>query len=173
MVTYHVGSRNEAIGYTGSTHLLEHLMFKGSTQYNKVRDVVWVGFFLALVRSGRAADLVDEYNGAGERQEYLEGTAECWRQHQRHHLERPHQLLRAAAVRVPRGTRRRCLATIQGSRLSGEERVRWMEQEAMKIEADRMRNAFIREDDRRAEMTVVRNEFERTRADAAVDSAVA
>ena len=26
MVTYHVGSRNEAIGYTGSTHLLEHLM---------------------------------------------------------------------------------------------------------------------------------------------------
>jgi hypothetical protein len=29
MVTYHVGSRNEAIGYTGATHLLEHLMFKG------------------------------------------------------------------------------------------------------------------------------------------------
>ena len=28
MVTYLVGSRNEAIGYTGSTHLLEHLMFK-------------------------------------------------------------------------------------------------------------------------------------------------
>jgi len=35
MVTYHVGSRNEAIGYTGSTHLLEHLMFKGSRKYNK------------------------------------------------------------------------------------------------------------------------------------------
>ena len=35
MVTYHVGSRNEAIGYTGSTHLLEHLMFKGSRNYNK------------------------------------------------------------------------------------------------------------------------------------------
>ena len=34
-VTYHVGSRNEAIGYTGSTHLLEHLMFKGSRNYNK------------------------------------------------------------------------------------------------------------------------------------------
>ena len=30
MVTYHVGSRNEAIGHTGSTHLLEHLMFKGT-----------------------------------------------------------------------------------------------------------------------------------------------
>lgn len=34
MVTYHVGSRNEAIGYTGATHLLEHLMFKGSEKFN-------------------------------------------------------------------------------------------------------------------------------------------
>jgi zinc protease len=35
MVTYHVGSRNESLGYTGATHLLEHLMFKGSPQFNK------------------------------------------------------------------------------------------------------------------------------------------
>lgn len=35
MVTYHVGSRNEATGYTGATHLLEHLMFKGSAKFNK------------------------------------------------------------------------------------------------------------------------------------------
>lgn len=35
MVTYHVGSRNEAVGYTGATHLLEHLMFKGSKRFNK------------------------------------------------------------------------------------------------------------------------------------------
>lgn len=34
MVTYHVGSRNEVTGSTGATHLLEHLMFKGSTHYN-------------------------------------------------------------------------------------------------------------------------------------------
>lgn len=32
--TYHVGSRNEATGTTGATHLLEHLMFKGSEHYN-------------------------------------------------------------------------------------------------------------------------------------------
>jgi zinc protease len=32
---------------------------------------------------------------------------------------------------------------------------------ALKIESDRMRNAFIKEEDRRPEMTVVRNEFER------------
>ncbi len=42
MVTYHVGSRNEAIGYTGSTHLLEHLMFKGSRNYNKEKGTaIW------------------------------------------------------------------------------------------------------------------------------------
>ena len=34
MVTYRVGSRNEVTGTTGSTHLLEHLMFKGSTHFN-------------------------------------------------------------------------------------------------------------------------------------------
>ena len=34
MVTYRVGSRNEVTGTTGATHLLEHLMFKGSEKYN-------------------------------------------------------------------------------------------------------------------------------------------
>jgi zinc protease len=33
-VTYHVGSRNEAAGTTGATHILEHMMFKGSEHYN-------------------------------------------------------------------------------------------------------------------------------------------
>ena len=37
MVTYHVGSRNEAAGYTGATHMLEHLLFKGSKHFNKER----------------------------------------------------------------------------------------------------------------------------------------
>ena len=42
MVTYHVGSRNEATGHTGATHLLEHLMFKGSERFNKDNGgVVW------------------------------------------------------------------------------------------------------------------------------------
>ena len=34
MVTYIVGSRNEVTGTTGATHLLEHLMFKGSDAFN-------------------------------------------------------------------------------------------------------------------------------------------
>jgi zinc protease len=37
MVTYHVGSRNEVTGTTGATHLLEHLMFKGTEQFNRAK----------------------------------------------------------------------------------------------------------------------------------------
>jgi zinc protease len=36
-VVYHVGSRNEGVGHTGSTHLLEHLMFKGSQRFDPAR----------------------------------------------------------------------------------------------------------------------------------------
>jgi len=34
-VTFHVGSRNEAKGHTGSTHILEHLLFKDSKKFNR------------------------------------------------------------------------------------------------------------------------------------------
>jgi zinc protease len=37
MVVYHVGSRNEAVGYTGATHFLEHMMFKGSDHYDPLK----------------------------------------------------------------------------------------------------------------------------------------
>ena len=37
MVTYMVGSRNEVTGTTGATHLLEHLMFKGSPLFNDAK----------------------------------------------------------------------------------------------------------------------------------------
>jgi zinc protease len=36
-VTYQVGSRNEVTGTTGATHILEHLMFKGSEGFNDPR----------------------------------------------------------------------------------------------------------------------------------------
>jgi zinc protease len=35
MVTYHVGSRDERTGLTGATHILEHLMFKGTERFHK------------------------------------------------------------------------------------------------------------------------------------------
>jgi zinc protease len=34
-VVYRVGSRHEAVGYTGATHLLEHLMFKGTPEFHR------------------------------------------------------------------------------------------------------------------------------------------
>ena len=34
-VVYRVGSRNEVPGHTGATHILEHLMFKGSERFNR------------------------------------------------------------------------------------------------------------------------------------------
>jgi zinc protease len=37
MVTYRVGSKNEVTGTTGATHLLEHLMFKGSKNFNRTK----------------------------------------------------------------------------------------------------------------------------------------
>ena len=38
MVTYLVGSADEGPGQTGSTHFLEHLMFKGSNRYNAKQE---------------------------------------------------------------------------------------------------------------------------------------
>lgn len=103
-VTYHVGSRNEAVGHTGATHILEHLMFKGSKNFDKekknnIDTLENIGAIL------NATTWLDRTN-------YFEVLP-------KEHLER-----------------------------------------AIEIEADRMRNAYIREEDRQAEMTVVRNEFE-------------
>ena len=106
MVTYHVGSRNEAVGYTGSTHLLEHLMFKGSRKFNKQNGKpIWT-----------------ELQNVG-----AQINATTW-------LDRTNyfELLPSEHLET-----------------------------AVQIEADRMRNAFLRDEDRQPEMTVVRNEFER------------
>ena len=106
MVTYNVGSRNEAIGYTGSTHLLEHLMFKGSRKFNTDKGNSVFQLLQSLGARMNATTWLDRTN-------YFETVPS-------EHLEI-----------------------------------------AIEIEADRMRNAYIREEDRQSEMTVVRNEFER------------
>ena len=105
MVTYRVGSRNEVIGTTGATHLLEHLMFKGSTNYNDAK--------------GNSV------------KQYLEGVGGAYN----------------ANTWLDRTT---YFAQVGNEFLEGY----------MAVEADRMRNLLLREDDRRPEMTVVRNEFE-------------
>ncbi|HKK18433.1 MAG TPA: pitrilysin family protein, partial [Opitutales bacterium] len=38
MVTYKVGSRDEVAGTTGATHILEHMMFKGTPRFNAEED---------------------------------------------------------------------------------------------------------------------------------------
>jgi len=106
MVTYEVGSRNEAIGYTGSTHLLEHLMFKGSNKFNTDKGNSVFQILQSLGARMNATTWLDRTN-------YYE--------------------------------------TLPSSEL----------ETAIEIEADRMRNAYIKEEDRQSEMTVVRNEFER------------
>lgn len=62
MVTYHVGSRNERTGHTGATHMLEHLMFKGTERFHKQKGT---SIFETLQRVGakvNASTWVDRTN---------------------------------------------------------------------------------------------------------------
>ena len=106
MVTYHVGSRNEVTGTTGATHLLEHLMFKGTEKFDRSKGM---GFDQVLERAG------------------AETNATTW-------LDRTNYFATVPTNALPL---------------------------LVEVEADRMRNLALREDDRRPEMVVVRNEFER------------
>jgi zinc protease len=40
LVVYRVGSRNEAVGYTGATHFLEHMLFRGTPKFNKSKGTL-------------------------------------------------------------------------------------------------------------------------------------
>jgi zinc protease len=106
MVTYHVGSRNEAPGTTGATHLLEHLMFKGSERFNK--------------RKGTDVFEILQEVGA-------QVNASTW-------LDRTNYYEVLPAEHLPL---------------------------AVEIEADRMRNALITDDDLASERVVVLNELDR------------
>ena len=109
-VTYQVGSRNEVTGTTGATHILEHMMFKGSEAFN---DAKGNSIKQMLERVG------GEFNASTsfDRTNYF--------------------------------------ATIGRESLEGY----------IAIEADRMRHLWLHESDRQAEMTVVRNEYERGKND--------
>jgi zinc protease len=109
-VTYRVGSRNEVTGTTGATHILEHLMFKGSDAFN---DAKGNSIKQLLERVGGQFNA----NTSFDRTNYF--------------------------------------ATIGRDSLEGY----------VAIEADRMRNLWLHEADRQAEMTVVRNEYERGKND--------
>lgn len=61
-VVYHVGSRNEAVGYTGATHLLEHLMFKGTPEYNRERGTAIAAVLEAIGARFNATTWFDRTN---------------------------------------------------------------------------------------------------------------
>ncbi|NKI26934.1 insulinase family protein [Arenibacter sp. 6A1] len=105
-MVYRVGSKHEVTGNTGSTHLLEHLMFKGTKKFNK--------------ESGTSIDSKLTAIGA-------QMNATTW------------------------NDRTNYYETIPSDKI----------ELALDIESDRMRNAFLLKEDKDAEMTVVRNEFER------------
>jgi zinc protease len=109
-VTYQVGSRNEVTGTTGATHILEHLMFKGSDAFN---DAKGNSIKQMLERVGGEFNA----NTSFDRTNYF--------------------------------------ATIGRENLEAY----------VAIEADRMRHLWLHESDRQAEMTVVRNEYERGKND--------
>jgi len=106
MVLYHVGSRNEAVGYTGATHLLEHMLFKGTPTFNARKGTA---IATILHRVGAVFNATTWF----DRTNYYEAVP-------REHVEL-----------------------------------------VMQLEADRMRNALIRDEDREQERIVVRNELER------------
>ncbi len=101
-ITYLVGSRHEGYGETGMAHLLEHMVFKGSTRHPNIPQ--------ELTEHGARPNGTTWY----DRTNYFE--------------------------------------TFNAT----EENLRW----ALDLEADRMINSFIREEDLESEMTVVRNEYE-------------
>ncbi|MCX7547205.1 pitrilysin family protein [Xanthomarina sp. F1114] len=105
-IVYRVGSKHEVSGNTGSTHLLEHLMFKGTEKFNKTK--------------GTSIDSKLTSIGA-------QMNATTWNDRTNYYQTIPSDKIEIA----------------------------------LDIEADRMRNSLLLKEDKEAEMTVVRNEFER------------
>ena len=106
MVTYEVGSRDEVTGTTGATHILEHMMFKGTEKFNSSDD----------------SDYFSQMDKIGARSNATT------------YFDRTNYYATLPSDYVPL---------------------------AIELEADRMRNLRILEEDLESEMTVVRNEYER------------
>ncbi len=61
-IVYHVGSRNEAVGHTGATHLLEHLMFKGTPEFQRSKGTAVAAVLEALGARFNATTWFDRTN---------------------------------------------------------------------------------------------------------------
>lgn len=106
LIVYKVGSRNEGVGYTGATHFLEHMLFKGTEKHN--------------TESGNGIDDLLTQIGA-----YWNATT--WFDRTSYYEVVPNDFFELC----------------------------------VELEADRMRNLRLRQEDHDSEMSVVRNELER------------
>jgi zinc protease len=106
LVLFKVGSRNEAVGHTGATHFLEHMLFKGTKKHN--------------AQKGNGIDDLLTQIGA-----YWNATT--WFDRTSYFEVVPSEYLELC----------------------------------IDLEADRMRNLLLRQEDHDSEMSVVRNEMER------------
>jgi len=61
-ITYHVGSRNETPGCTGSTHILEHLLFKDSKKFNTKNGKSITGYLEWMGAQVNATTWLDRTN---------------------------------------------------------------------------------------------------------------
>jgi zinc protease len=62
LILYHVGARNEAVGYTGSSHLLEHMLFKGTPAYNRQRGRAFADIMNEIGAAKNATTWIDRTN---------------------------------------------------------------------------------------------------------------
>ncbi|MBD5655504.1 MAG: insulinase family protein [Candidatus Eremiobacteraeota bacterium] len=62
MVVYRIGSRNEAVGYTGSSHLLEHMLFKGTAANNRGNGRAFADMMNEIGASKNATTWIDRTN---------------------------------------------------------------------------------------------------------------
>ena len=97
MVTYHVGSRNEAIGYTGSTHLLEHLMFKGSRNFNKEKGTAQ---FRVARHSHHTIFKIKNQNTLQKKRYRITNQTWGYKMSQNTHKERIHQKQKRANITI-------------------------------------------------------------------------
>lgn len=61
-IVYRVGSRNEVLGNTGSTHILEHMLFKGSPRFNRENGRDSAMYFESLGAYVNASTWTDRTN---------------------------------------------------------------------------------------------------------------
>lgn len=92
-VLYLVGSRNEVTGTTGGTHLLEHLMFKGSRHYDKELGNSLNGYLERVGATFNATTSMDRTNYFGTLgRDALEGYIAIEADRMRNLLLRPEDL---------------------------------------------------------------------------------